>query len=111
MAQCISRRAARSRRPETLKEDLAQVPFFALHVPLGLFAELHRGSAMKVFCFVLRRWWLVRANTLITWSLCGKNSRGRPIRRKVGPELENYLKVGPSFDSEARMRRFTRERS
>ena len=27
MAQCISRRAARSRRPEKLKEDLAQVPF------------------------------------------------------------------------------------
>ena len=42
--------------------------------------------------FVLRRWWL---NKIIPWSLVEGKVVGGPINRKVGPELENYLKSWP----------------
>ena len=45
--------------------------------------------------FFLRRWWLVRANKIIPWSLVEGKVVGGPINRKVGPELDNYLKSWP----------------
>ena len=45
--------------------------------------------------FVLRRWWLARANEIIPWSLVEGKVVGGPINRNVGPELDNYLKSWP----------------
>ena len=84
MAQGISRRAARSRRPKKLKEDLAQVPF-----RFACAARVVRRIAPRVGdeSFFLRRWWLVRANKIIPWSLCGRKSKGRPNQSKSWPRV------------------------
>ena len=89
MTQGISRRAARSRRPKKLQDAFAQVPFCFARAARIVWRIAPRVGDESFF---LRRWWLVRANTVLPWSLRKRKSRGRPIRRKVGPKLENYLK-------------------
>ena len=88
MAQGISRRAARSRRPKKLKQDFAQVPFC-----FACAARIARRIAPRVgdesfFFFVVGGW--CAPTRLSHGRFVEGKVGGDPINRKVGPELNNY---------------------
>ena len=98
MTQGISRRAARSRRPKKLQDAFAQVPFCFARAARIVWRIAPRVGDESFWFFIVACWCAL--TKLSQGRLVEGKVGGDPINRKVGPELENYLKSWPLVRSQ-----------